>query len=315
MMTYSQFTQYVELHMREYVSEEMKISSRTWKQENNGVAIEGLVIKDTGALVDVPVMIYFKDLYEKYCKDGSNINSFLQDTVAEISIGVSTKYRDSLKDQIFFRIVNAERNRSKLANSPCRQEGDFLIEYRLLTFQNKYGVGSAAINNEIAKSMGVNEEQLYKLAMENTERLFPVSFENLENILLGIQEIGEIITEPEVRVDKNNRMPIYVLSNQHELNGASTILYPHVQEDLKREFPNGYYVLPSSIHELLIVDQSFVEGPLDLLNLKEAVLATNYQVVEPSEFLSNEVYEVKGPDFKLERTTFVNHKKEKNMER
>jgi len=49
MMTYSQFTQYVELHIREYVSEEMVVSSKTWQQKNNGVPIEGLVFKDTGA--------------------------------------------------------------------------------------------------------------------------------------------------------------------------------------------------------------------------------------------------------------------------
>ena len=65
----------------------------------------------------------------------------------------------------------------------------------------------------------------------------------------------------------------------------------------------------------MIVDQSFVEEPLDLFALKEAVLEVNYQVVDPSEFLSNEVYEVKGPDFQLEKATFLNHKKEKNMER
>ena len=56
MMTYSQFTQYVELHIREYVSEEMMVSSKTWQQKNNGVPIEGLVFKDNGALVDMPVM-------------------------------------------------------------------------------------------------------------------------------------------------------------------------------------------------------------------------------------------------------------------
>ena len=118
-----------------------------------------------------------------------------------------------------------------------------------------------------------------------------------------------------VTFDKKDALPVYSLSNKEGLNGASTILYPQVQEDLKKEFPNGYYVLPSSIHEVLIVDQSFVEEPLDLFALKEAVLEVNYQVVDPSEFLSNEVYEVKGPDFQLEKATFLNHKKEKNMER
>ena len=190
-----------------------------------------------------------------------------------------------------------------------------MVEYRLIAFQNEFGVGSMPINNEMAKNIGLNEEQLYQLSMKNTEELFPVSFENLTTIKDSIQKTGQIPSGHEIRADKNDEWQVYTLTNKVGLNGASTILYPQVQEDLKREFPNGYYVLPSSIHEVMIVDQSFVQEPLDLFMLKEAVLSSNYQVVEPSEFLSNEVYEAKGPDFQLERTTFLNHKKEKNMER
>lgn len=172
MMTYSQFTQYVELHIREYVSEEMVVSSKTWQQKNNGVPIEGLVFKDTGALVDMPVMVYFKDLYEKYCKGDASINSFLQETVSELSNSVSTKFMDSFTDRIFFRMVNAEKNRNKLSSCPCRQVGDFLIEYRLIAFQNEFGMGSVAINNEIANSIGLNEEQLYQLSMKIQKKYF-----------------------------------------------------------------------------------------------------------------------------------------------
>lgn len=202
MMTYSQFTQYVELHIREYVSEEMVVSSKTWQQKNNGVPIEGLVFKDTGALVDMPVMVYFKDLYEKYCKGDASINSFLQETVSELSNSVSTKFMDSFTDRIFFRMVNAEKNRNKLSSCPCRQVGDFLIEYRLIAFQNEFGMGSVAINNEIANSIGLNEEQLYQLSMKNTEKVFPVSFQNLTTLTEGIQKNGQIPPGHEIRVDK-----------------------------------------------------------------------------------------------------------------
>ena len=183
---------------------------------------------------------------------------------------------DSFTDRIFFRMVNAEKNRNKLSSCPCRQVGDFLIEYRLIAFQNEFGMGSVAINNEIANSIGLNEEQLYQLSMKNTEKVFPVSFQNLTTLTEGIQKNGQIPSGHEIRVDKNDALPVYSLSNKEGLNGASTILYPQVQEDLKKEFPNGYYVLPSSIHEVLIVDQSFVEEPLDLFALKEAVLEVNY---------------------------------------
>ena len=214
MMTYSQFTQYVELHIREYVSEEMVVSSKIWQQKNNGVPIEGLVFKDTGALVDMPVMVYFKDLYERYCRGDASINSFLQETVNELSNGVSTKFRDSFKDRIFFRIVNAEKNHNKFFTSPCRQVGDFLVEYRLIAFQNEFGVGSMPINNEMAKNIGLNEEQLYQLSMKNTEELFPVSFENLTTIKDSIQKTGQIPSGHEIRADKNDEWQVYTLTNK-----------------------------------------------------------------------------------------------------
>ena len=158
----------------------MVVSSKTWQQKNNGVPIEGLVFKDTGALVDMPVMVYFKDLYEKYCKGDASINSFLQETVSELSNSVSTKFMDSFTDRIFFRMVNAEKNRNKLSSCPCRQVGDFLIEYRLIAFQNEFGMGSMEINNEIANSIGLNEEQLYQLSMKIQKKYFLLVFKILQ---------------------------------------------------------------------------------------------------------------------------------------
>ena len=64
---------------------------------------------------------------------------------------------------------------------------------------------------------------------------------------------------------------MYTLTNKVGLNGASTILYPQAAKDLKG-ISKWVLRFASSIHEVLIVDQSFVEEPLDLFALKEAVL-------------------------------------------
>ena len=66
-----------------------------------------------------------------------------------------------------------------------------MIEYRLIAFQNEFGMGSVAINNEIANSIGLNEEQLYQLSMKNTEKVFPVSFQNLTTLTEGIQKMDK----------------------------------------------------------------------------------------------------------------------------
>ena len=85
-------------------------------------------------------------------------------------------------------------------------------------------MGSVAINNEIANSIGLNEEQLYQLSMKNTEKVFPVSFQNLTTLTEGIQKNGQIPPGHEIRVDKNDALPVYSLSNK-ELILASPLQY------------------------------------------------------------------------------------------
>ena len=46
---------------------------------------------------------------------------------------------------------------------------------------------------------------------------------------------------------------MYVLSNPMRLNGASVLAYPNLQEQLESVFPQGCYLLPSSLHEMIII--------------------------------------------------------------
>jgi hypothetical protein len=80
---------------------------------------------------------------------------------------------------------------------------------------------------------------------------------------------------------------MYVLSNDRGINGASTLLYPNVLYDFASSIRMNFYILPSSIHECILVPDT---GKLSKAALKEMVKDVNDSHVSADEVLSNEVY-------------------------
>lgn len=85
---------------------------------------------------------------------------------------------------------------------------------------------------------------------------------------------------------------MYVLSNDVGINGATVMLYPGMLEKLTTDFGNDINILPSSLHEVLICK----EGNLTLEELQDIVREANYTSVGPEDFLSDNVYAVRGKE-------------------
>ena len=82
---------------------------------------------------------------------------------------------------------------------------------------------------------------------------------------------------------------LYTLTNGIEVNGAALILIPEILEAIGEKAGMDYYILPASIHELLIArDDGLVTGRM----LKESVLEGNRtpEIVKPEHVLSDNVY-------------------------
>ena len=80
---------------------------------------------------------------------------------------------------------------------------------------------------------------------------------------------------------------MYVLTNMQRNYGAAVLLYPGLLEMIGEEWKENFYILPSSIHEVLLVPESKNPG---LSELKEAVFSINRTEVTKEEFLSDTVY-------------------------
>ncbi|MBQ9611789.1 MAG: hypothetical protein IJV14_04280 [Lachnospiraceae bacterium] len=128
---------------------------------------------------------------------------------------------------------------------------------------------------------GVSKESLFKTAMENDARDFPAVIDTLANrlMLLNGEEPGEIRQEKGL---------IYVLTNTKMFLGASCILYPGIPDKIAKRLEGSYYVIPSSIHEMLLIPESEMIDTGEMRSIVREINAS--EVLVRSEVLSDNIY-------------------------
>mgnify|MGYP003320858350 CR=1 FL=1 len=109
---------------------------------------------------------------------------------------------------------------------PHREFHDLSIIYRCHVFQDEYGRASAQIDNRLAEVMGLDEEELYKLAYENTRRLFLTSIKPINEVIEELQlgKGNKVIQDFKEAADQEEPL-FYVVSNGMRDRGAINILY------------------------------------------------------------------------------------------
>ena len=80
--------------------------------------------------------------------------------------------------------------------------------------------------------------------------------------------------------------PMTILTTRGAANGAGVIFCDSVLQKIREKIGN-FYILPSSIHEVLIVP---VSGGIELDYLEEMVRTINATEVSPEDRLSDQVY-------------------------
>ncbi len=236
--------------------------------------------------------LYINDMYEKYSKTGD-----LQGTLQEAAETMDEVFREAelppldistAKDNIIFQLVNTMQNEDMLKNLPHRDFQDLSVIYRWVVSVEQQGLSSVVINNHVAESLGMGEEQLFRAAAENTRRILPPVVQSMNEVMRdmfvadGMPEelAGLMIGEQEPE------MTMWVISNERKIDGAASMLYEDKLHKLAEGVGTDLYILPSSVHEVIAVSVEMGE-PEELARM---VAEINMDQVDLSERLSNQVY-------------------------
>lgn len=264
--------------------------------KNNDLHLTGLTILSKDS--NIAPTIYLESYFEQY-KDGEMMADICHQIIqvyeknkvtTDFDVASVTDF-DQVKDRICYKLINAKRNQELLADAPHVIFHDLAIIYYIVVSREVEGFGTITIRNHITKFWDVSEEELFKLAVLNTQKLFKGKVESVMNMMIGMLEDTldtECVNEfYDMAVDVEDMFPMYICTNIEKLNGAGTFLYDGLLKELADKFGSDAYILPSSIHETLLIP---ADGSRDVEELRDMVRSVNATEVAPEEILSDSVY-------------------------
>lgn len=309
-LNYEQFQVETIKGLKESLNKDYKVELNH-VMKNNSVELVAITITTDEEKV-VP-NIYLENYYWNYM-EGSTIDDIVYDIIDKyfehLEKGMVYSEREeflwkNVKDGIFYRVINREKNKELLEQVPHLLYLDLAITFYFIVTESNKGLAVARITKEVMKEWGIKLKELRDTAMENTPNLFPVHIQNMNEAILELLDKDwssfEMNTNSydsntdwtddlysqllfNVQYDEN---PIYIMTNVRGVNGASCILYKEVLYEFAHEIDSDLYILPSSIHEVILVKD---DGYIQKEDLIEMVMDVNESEVDDEDYLSNQVY-------------------------
>ena len=299
MLSFNEFCDYMKENLPKYIDDITKDNidiSDTVK--NNGVILKSLRI-NSPLYPECANLLHMKYFYEEY-ERGKNID--------ELTAAIAMAYKEAREgynernidieilskpdiNYIVPRLVNYEKNKEMLSNCPYILFQDMAITFRVVCFKDNKDVMSTIVNNVMFERLDMSTEELYEISLKNYERIFPPVTRKLGEI---IREMGYDMPDPSME----NMM--YVVTNDSGINGATSILLDVVRDNLAEVFENDYYLIPSSVHELIAIEVTEEMEPEIVIGFIKDV---NKTTVSNQDYLSDTLYHY---DVKKMKISMVN---------
>lgn len=266
-----------------------KLPENMWAErqeilKNNGVVAVGLAIRKKGE--SVAPLIYLDGFYTKYLL-GADIEE-LAETFIEYSENAPSAPEwdyhcildfQKIKNQVVYKLISAQKNERLLKEVPHLPVLDFAIVFYLMIPTETSECCSVLIRNAHMNLWKLPISILYQYAKENTPRLCPFQF----GPLAGFAE--------EEGLENLQDSLLYILTNEAGINGAAAILYPGMPGIIYERLRQNYYLIPSSIHEFLIVPDLKGIYPQNLIAMLREINETQ---VQKEEVLFDSIYYFDG---------------------
>lgn len=285
-MNYQEFKQAVVQMIQEKMGTSVKVSVQEIIK-NNDTHLDGLTILSDQC--NISPTIYLNYYFKQY-EEGHSFPDICQDILAvyeenrpscNIDISFFTDY-EKVKSHIVFKLINYERNKELLTQVPHYRYLDLAIVFTCLLDSVSNGCATILIHNHHLGFWHITKDDLYALSMVNTPKLLSYDLRNMTEVL------NDLLEDTNTRLEKDTTpIPMYVLSNQSKLNGSGCILYHNLLRNFARKLDSDLYILPSSIHEVLLIPACHGDSAEELSDMVKEVNATQ---LSREEVLSDHVY-------------------------
>ncbi|WP_312430944.1 DUF5688 family protein [Lacrimispora sp.] len=313
LMDYHEFLDEVSKQVKDYFPTEYQNAKVEVNHivKTNDQELDGLVIRREQDTI-VP-QIYLNGYFELY-ENGVSLNEILMNISASYfqkavqsfeNLPENMSDYEQIKDRVVVQLVNRDMNQTLLEKLPSKgiSDTDLAAIFKIPLFIDERGTATIRVTKELMEQWGQELETVYQDALINTERENPAQLTTLSAMMGELFELP--IFQNEVRWEKPETCKMepyeqYVLTNPEKMFGAATLLYPEVLQQLSDNMQSNFFILPSSIHELILMRDT---GELNATELQAMVMGVNQETVPMEDRLSNEVYYYDGKEHTLSMAT------------
>lgn len=314
LMNYHQFLDEVCSRVKDYFPNEYQNAKVELSHvvKTNDLELEGLIIRrEQDTLVP---QIYLNGYFELY-ENGVSLNEILTDIAVRYFQSTALSFEslpkdmsdyELIKDRIVVQLINRDMNQNLLKEvfSKSVAHTDLAAVFKIPIHEDENGSATVRVTKELMERWKMDSEVVYQDALNNTIKEHPAQLTTLQSI------IGEMMFPPGMFFSEVNweapevcemkSYEPYVLTNPSKQYGAATLLYPEVLQQLSNNAQSNIFILPSSVHELLLMRDN---GEVNAAELQAMVMGVNQEAVPMEDWLSNEVYYYDGKEHTLSIAT------------
>lgn len=296
MLTEHELAKYISNNLRLYLPDEdqnVVCNIVEISRINQGPAV--------GLKVEVPqsnrVPIVYMDVIKDALADGASREDIMESFVElvqkvknepDINLKrVDPSDYNSVKSFLSLMLINTDVNRRMLEDIPHKEIEDLsLITYLNVPERAGLGRGIIKVKRDLLEAWGITEAELFETAEKNEIAANPPVLVGLKDLLENSNPRNYLL-DPISKPMKSTDPDMYLLTSKQSAFGASVIINTDVLDRISNMFPDGFCIIPSSIHDVIIVSDSDRKNYGDL---REIVRNVNMTSCSPDEILSNNVY-------------------------
>ena len=278
---YMEFTEKMRRGIESVMGKEVKLHA---VKKNNGVVLYGITIYTEGC--NIMPTLYLESYYEDY-KNGKPIKDVACEFMREYDRSLINEnfnvdfFEDyeQVKPLLGYKLINTDMNVDLLKEVPHKCYLNLAIVCYCNIVDDRIGKGTILIRNEHLDIWGIKAEKLIKDAVRSMKVTNPPELINMAELLKELyDDPGQLIC---------GKIPMWVLTSKNRQFGAAAMVYGNWLEYIGDAIEEDYYVLPSSIHEVIILPKKYA---LDKDDLVKMVREINEEQVDTEELLANNIY-------------------------
>lgn len=252
--------------------------------------------------------VHVEELYVAY-QNGIRLNTIVDYICSDVlhakSIYVYDKTKelmdyDTAKSRLFVRLINYDRNADILRDVVHKTLGDIVFTVYAIVDENEFGIVSTKVLKSMVKKWDKNEDDIFNEAIKNTYYLTPPRIYKWEGVLCDESYAGESFMNDEDICDLDKSFSGNILSTTRKTNGAVAVFLPGVAEHLAELLNSDFYMVFTSIHEVMIHSTGSGVDPKDL---KLVLQDTLRKVTPSSDYLTEKIYKYNRRTHKFECVT------------